>query len=129
MRERLLILSGLVVFLALVTLPFWYNAAAKASATLELKRPAAATQCVADTAFMRRSHMEMLNAWRDRRVREGIRTQPASGGRVFDISLTGTCLEECHGSRADFCDRCHNYVGLSGPYCWDCHNAPAGSTK
>ena len=120
MSDRPLIFSGLSVFLALVTLPFW----ARTSPKLDWKRPVAAKKCVADTALMRRSHMEMLNAWRDRRVREGVVTEAG-----YQINLTRTCLDQCHGNKADFCDRCHNYVGLSGPNCWDCHNAPAGSAQ
>jgi hypothetical protein len=129
MSDRPLILGGLAAFLAVVALPFWYNAAAKASGRLELQRPAAARQCVADAGWMRRSHMQMLNAWRTGRVREGIRTQAGAGGQVYDISLTGTCLNQCHGPKTEFCDRCHAYLGLSGPHCWDCHNAPAATPR
>ena len=35
-------------------------------------------------------------------------------------SLSATCLGECHGAKADFCDRCHNYAAVSPP-CWNCH--------
>ena len=107
MRDRLFIVSGLAIFLALVTVPFWY----RASAALDLKRPQG-QKCVADIAFMRRSHMEMLNRWRDEKVRAGLRP---------DFTLTRTCLAQCHGAQAEFCGRCHAYVGLDGPYCWDCH--------
>ncbi len=37
--------------------------------------------------------------------------------------LTGTCLTGCHTNKADFCDRCHNYAGVS-VYCWECHVDP-----
>jgi hypothetical protein len=120
MRDRLPVFSGLAVFLGVVTLPFWYNALAKAGG-LRLKRPATATQCVEDTAFMRRSHMKMLNSWRDRRVRDG--------ARLYRVTLTATCLDECHGNRAGFCDRCHTYVGLNGPYCWDCHEGNVAEVR
>jgi hypothetical protein len=36
------------------------------------------------------------------------------------MSLTNTCLRECHTAKADFCDRCHDYEAVSLP-CWDCH--------
>jgi len=120
MRDRPIILSGLAAFLALVTLPIWYNAACGAPSAPNLKRPTTARQCVADPAFMRRSHMALLSEWREQKVRDGIRTQAG-----FEVSLTRTCLAECHQDRSAFCDRCHTYVGLSGPYCWDCHNPPA----
>ena len=124
MRDLPIILCGLAAFLALATLPFWYNAMAKTSGRVDLERPAAAKQCVLPTAEMRRSHMAMLIEWRDRRVRDGIRTQPGAGGQVYEISLTHTCLEQCHRNKAEFCDRCHAYVGLQGPDCFGCHNAP-----
>jgi [DsrC]-trisulfide reductase subunit J len=129
MRERLLIFSGLAAFLAFSTLPFWYNAAAGGARGLDLKRPSAAKQCVENTAFMRRSHMALLSAWRDRRVREGFVRQAGAGGRMYEISLTQTCLNECHRNKEQFCDRCHAYVGLSGPPCWDCHKSPAGDSR
>jgi hypothetical protein len=126
MRDRPVILAGLAAFLVLGTLPFWYNAMARTSGRPKLERPAA-RQCVLPTAIMRRSHMEMLNAWRDRKVRDGIRTQTGTDGRVYEISLTGTCLQQCHQNNTGFCDSCHTYVGLKNPNCFDCHNAPGAS--
>jgi len=32
---------------------------------------------------------------------------------------------KCHTDKAKFCDRCHNYVGVT-PNCWDCHVEPKG---
>ncbi len=43
-------------------------------------------------------------------------------GMEYQKSLTGTCMK-CHANKADFCDTCHNYLGVS-PTCWDCHNFP-----
>ena len=40
----------------------------------------------------------------------------------YDISLAGTCMK-CHSNKAEFCDRCHDYAGVS-PDCWSCHVAP-----
>jgi hypothetical protein len=124
MRDRPVILAGLSLFLVAVTLPFWYNAAAAGTRTLNLKLPRTAKQCVEPAAQMRTSHMRMLSEWRDRKVRENVRTYTGAGGTRYQISLTQTCLKECHENKVEFCDRCHTYVGLSGPYCWDCHNAP-----
>ena len=47
----------------------------------------------------------------------------AFNGKVYEKSLTGTCLG-CH-NKAEFCDRCHAYSGVSSPYCWNCHSEPA----
>lgn len=129
MRDRPLILGGLGLFLALVTFPFWYNVASgKTSKGPDIKLPATARQCVAPVAYMKTSHMKLLTAWRDDVVRRGIRTFPAPDGKTYDISLTRTCLTECHTSKQEFCDRCHTYAGVQGPYCWDCHVDPKQAT-
>jgi hypothetical protein len=73
--------------------------------------------------YMRTSHMDLLIDWRDRVVRENVRTWSAPDGRTHPIGLTGTCLR-CHASKAEFCDRCHTYAGVA-PSCWDCHVDPA----
>jgi hypothetical protein len=69
----------------------------------------------------------LLSQWKEQSVRNGIKTYTASDGRVYDISLTDTCME-CHPNKADYCDRCHNYIGVT-PYCWDCHNLPQNKSK
>jgi hypothetical protein len=124
MRDRPLILSALLLFLLAVTFPFWHNLAAKTGTPPNLRKPVSAKQCVAPAAYMKASHMELLSRWREQAVREGQRTYTAPDGRTYDINLTQTCLQQCHENKAEFCDRCHLYVGLSGPYCWDCHAAP-----
>jgi hypothetical protein len=125
MRDRALILTALVLFLALITFPAWYNlAAGKTSKGPDLRLPAQEKRCVAPVSYMRTSHMALLVDWRDEVVRNNVRTFRAFDGRTHTISLTGTCLK-CHDRKADFCDRCHNYAGLQGPYCWDCHIDPA----
>jgi cytochrome c553 len=88
------IIAGLVVFLALVTSPMWYQAARGAEPgppKLEI----------------------------DEAVRDGDRIYVGVGGKEYEKSLTGTCLS-CHSSKEAFCNRCHDYVGAE-PYCWDCH--------
>ncbi len=123
MRDRPFILGGLALFLVLVTFPVWYNlAAGTRPGGPEIKRPAGEKNCVAATAYMRRSHMELLTAWRDRAVRQAVRTFTAFDGRTYTPALTQTCLK-CHAGKADFCDRCHAYAGVA-PYCWDCHIDP-----
>jgi len=122
MSDRPIVLSGLAAFLALATLPFWYNALAKGSGRPNLS-PADGKQCVAPAEVMRRSHMNLLHEWRDLKVRDGIRTQAGPGGRVYEIALNRKCVDQCHHNKAEFCDRCHTYVGLRGPDCWNCHEA------
>lgn len=123
MHDASKIVPGLIVFLALLTSPIWYNAAAgQATARPELELPAEEKQCIEATDYMRASHMDMLNSWRDEAVRGGARSYTASDGKTYDKSLTGTCLR-CHSNKANFCDRCHDYTGVK-PNCYSCHVVP-----
>ncbi|MEJ2109715.1 MAG: sulfate reduction electron transfer complex DsrMKJOP subunit DsrJ [Acidobacteriota bacterium] len=124
MRDRSLIYLGLLVFLASVSIPFTYNLIAGSGAMPELQLPANETQCVESKDYMRNSHMQLLIDWRETQVRENKREYTSSDGRVFEIGLTDTCLMQCHTSKENFCDRCHTYTGVQGPYCWDCHIDP-----
>ena len=78
------IIPGLLLFLALATTPIWYNVAMGHEAVApEIEKPTNSTACVADTQYMRREHMQLLNEWRDDVVRTGERVY-VSG------SLSGT---------------------------------------
>ena len=88
-------------------------------ARVERARPG--TQCVADPAFMRRNHMDLLRHQRDETVREGVRGQR--------FSLKG-CID-CHASRTtmsvaqapgDFCVACHSYAAVKID-CFECHSS------
>jgi hypothetical protein len=125
MRDRAQILTGLALFLALVTFPAWYG---RKSAPPKLRLPAQAKQCVAPVSYMKTSHMTLLLQWRDEAVRRGNRTYRSYDGKTYEISLSNTCLNQCHTSKAEFCDRCHTYAGVQQPYCFDCHNDPTRQT-
>lgn len=123
MRDRGIILGGLALFVVLITFPVWYNQASGTSAKgPEPKLPTREKHCVASVEYMRTSHMDLLASWREEVVRRSGRTFVAFDGTTYPMSLTQTCLK-CHGSKADFCDRCHQYAGVT-PYCWDCHIDP-----
>jgi len=127
MRDRGLILIGLAVFLGLITFPLWYDAAAGTSpAPPELQKPVKGDNCIYPTDYMRTSHMKVLMEWRDQVVRHQKRLVTI-GGKTYKMSLTGTCLD-CHASKADFCDKCHDYSDVD-PYCWDCHVDSSMSKK
>ncbi|MBI5527442.1 MAG: sulfate reduction electron transfer complex DsrMKJOP subunit DsrJ [Deltaproteobacteria bacterium] len=114
------IMTGLVVFLVILTLPFWYSGAmGKGGARPEVKLPEGEKKCVESKEYMRDSHMDLLNQWRDAVVREGKHTYVSEGGARHEMSLTNSCMK-CHADRAQFCDRCHVYLSLN-PFCWDCH--------
>lgn len=122
MRDRIFIYIGLFLFLALVTFPFTYNlASGRTALSPEIKLPAQENKCVEPTAYMRSSHMQLLLSWREDRVRRNIRTYTSSDGASYTVSLTGTCLAQCHKGKTEFCDRCHSYAGVQGPFCMDCH--------
>jgi len=125
MRDKGPILAGLIVFLALVTFPIWFDlASGEEGKPPELVLPPGGGECVAETAFMRTDHMQLLTEWRDDVVRRNDRIYTTGDGRRYYKSLSGTCMS-CHADKEKFCDRCHDYVGVT-PYCWDCHVAPPG---
>ena len=116
------IVTGLVIFGAVVLLPVWHNAVARPGPAPKPKIVTTEKHCVAPTAYMRSSHMELLNRWRDTVVRQGERTYVNDQGRKVTMSLTNGCME-CHTNKAEFCDSCHNYLAVA-PYCWECHVEP-----
>jgi hypothetical protein len=123
MRDRGVIFTGLAVFLCAITFPAWWNVAhGKTSRGPDLRKPIGAN-CVLPTSQMRTSHMDLLMTWREAVVRTGTRSYHAFDGHNYRMSLTRTCLGECHTSKAEFCDRCHDYAAMQ-PYCWDCHVDP-----
>src|ERR1035437_9013017 len=125
MRERALIAGGGALFLILFTYPLGHAAALGTEAKQpKLQLPTQSKECVAPLPYMRAAHMQLLIEWRENVVRQGVRQIHATNGKSYEASLTKTCLGECHTNKAEFCDRCHTYTGVSTPYCWDCHNKP-----
>jgi len=127
MYDKNKIVIGLVIFVAIVTFPFWYNLG-RASTAPEPKlseKAKAAKECVVPKVDMKSEHMQILDLWRDTVVRDANRVYKTSKGKTFNMSLsTGedSCMG-CHEDKAEFCDKCHNYASVD-PYCWDCHIAP-----
>jgi hypothetical protein len=85
--------------------------------------------CVEETAFMRRSHFELIKHQRDITVHQGI--------RKTDHSLAG-CID-CHARKdargshvsvdapGEFCAACHEYTGATLD-CFTCHaTKPTGN--
>jgi len=127
MNDKNKIVIGLIIFVAIVTFPFWYNLG-KASSAPEPKlseKAKVAKECVVPKEIMKQEHMQILDLWRDTVVRDANRVYKTGKGKTFNMSLsTGedSCMG-CHESKAEFCDKCHNYASVD-PYCWDCHIAP-----
>ena len=126
MNDRKKIYTGLIIFLVIVTSPLWYNLGRAALGTPAPGPPelakAKGDACVLPAKEMKTEHMKLLDDWRDSVVREANRIHVDASGKEFEMSLTNTCLD-CHAVKAEFCDRCHDYVSVS-PYCWDCHTDP-----
>ena len=118
------IIAGIVIFIAIFSVPFWYSSVVTGDAdeVPDIKIvDGAGDQCVESTDYMRAKHMDLLNNWRNDVVRGADRTYVSESGEQFDKSLTDTCLEQCHTNKSTFCDECHTYVNVE-PGCWDCHN-------
>lgn len=124
MNDRPLILAGLTLFVGLVTTPLWHCALDRqaALAAPPIKLPAQEKQCVAPSDYMRTSHMELLKHWQHEAARDGLRQFVAFNGKTYDKNPTRTCLTQCHTDRKEFCEKCHDYAGVSDPDCWNCHN-------
>ena len=121
MKDKNKILAGLVVFIAVISFPFWFNMgkAAPAPELVLTAKAKAAKTCVMPTEFMKAEHMQLLDVWRHNVVRGADRMFVSPDGKLYNMSLSNTCLD-CHSNKAEFCDRCHDYASVR-PYCWDCH--------
>lgn len=122
--NKKIIIAGIITFFVIITFPFWYSMG-KAAPPPEPKlsdKAKAAKECVRPKEFMKAEHMQLLDVWRDTVTRDAKRIYVNSKGKKFQMSLSNTCLD-CHSEKAEFCDKCHNYVSVD-PYCWDCHIDP-----
>lgn len=125
MNDKPKIIIGLAIFIAVALFPFWWNLISGAEASppevVLSAKAKEAKNCVRDADYMRKEHMQLLDGWRDRTVRDAQRVYEING-KEYVASLSNTCME-CHDNKADFCDKCHNYTSVE-PYCWDCHTYP-----
>lgn len=122
------VIIGIVIFLILATSPFWYNLSSgtsnqKPELVIATKDVPGKDKCVRDKDYMRTSHMDLLDEWREDVVRNGNRVYISPDNhKEYNMSLTNTCLD-CHSNKEQFCNQCHNYVNVN-PYCWTCHIIP-----
>ena len=119
-----LLRRGWAAFLGAVFLCVALHAAADSDAKssrvpLPHATDAKGDKCVRDVDYMRHNHMKLLLHQRDETVHQGIRTTQYS---------LKNCIE-CHasqknnsvvGSNDNFCQTCHNYVGVKLD-CFECH--------
>ncbi|MGO9007495.1 MAG: hypothetical protein ACLQIQ_12480 [Beijerinckiaceae bacterium] len=87
--------------------------------------------CVADTAFMRRNHMNMLLHHRTEEVRLGVRTEQYDLNRCVSChAVLGTDGKPVtYANSKHFCRSCHDYAAVSLD-CFECHaSRPAEPSK
>lgn len=128
MYDKGKIILVLIIFVGLITFPFFYNAGKvhqtpKPSLNTKIINQMSKKQCVKPANVMMHEHMKLLNQWRDDVVRKGNRDFGVIDGVKYEKSLQKTCMH-CHSNKKDFCDSCHTYAGVREPYCWQCHILP-----
>jgi hypothetical protein len=135
MRDRVVIMAGLLIFLVLLTCPFWYApVAGQGPPPPDLKPPQDGSHCVRQADWMKANHTKLLKQWRDEVVRgdgpvEPYRSSDYPEAEPYEKSLTKTCLK-CHTMEAEpngkrSCAQCHDYADIQ-PRCMDCHLEPKG---
>ena len=83
-----------------------------------------AKQCVEETSFMRRNHMDLLMHRRDETMHNGIRTRKYS----LQNCLTCHAVKDKQGefvtvkSEKHFCKSCHSYAAVKID-CFECHSS------
>ncbi len=84
-----------------------------------IEKARAGTQCVADPAFMRRNHMNLLKHQRDDTLRGGVRTGRHSLKECIACHASQT-TQSVNASSSDFCQSCHAYAAVKID-CFECH--------
>ena len=140
MNDKGKAIAGLAIFLVLATFPIWHTLGAGGDGSPpDLELPADGS-CIEPNMVAR--HMDLLDDWRNRVVREGESQYLSSSGVQYEMSLTKTCMA-CHTNRETFCTRCHEYADVlpiqplqesattqrasKGIRCWGCHVESKGS--
>ena len=76
-------------------------------------------QCVADPAFMRRNHMELLKHQRDDTLRAGVRNAKYSLKDCIACHASQT-TNSVAAAPGNFCQSCHSYTAVRID-CFECH--------
>jgi hypothetical protein len=121
------IITGLVIFVLLVTFPFWYAnfigdvGAVPPATDNELSEamfqgitfPNDAKHALT-TGEMRSTHMNMLRDIHATALEEGYTAGKDEKKKVMQCMM-------CHGTKESFCDSCHVHAAVQTPDCWSCH--------
>ena len=100
--------------------------AASMASSADVPKPdipkADAKQCVEDTEFMRKNHMEVLLHQRDKTMYEGIRTKKHSLKNCIACHVVkdSSARPVSVANPKHFCRECHDYVSVKID-CFECH--------
>jgi len=85
-------------------------------------------QCVEETGFMRKNHMELLLHQRDETVHEGIRTKKHSLKNCFTCHVVKGADGQPVSAKdpRHFCRECHDYAAVQVD-CFQCHRSVPSS--
>jgi hypothetical protein len=86
-----------------------------------IERAVPGTQCVADPAFMRRNHMDLLKHQRDDTVHGGIRGAKHSLKDCIDCHAS-LATNSVAKAESNFCVSCHSYAAVKID-CFECHTS------
>ncbi|MCI5131014.1 MAG: cytochrome C [Candidatus Electrothrix sp. EH2] len=127
MYDKGKIITGLVIFVLLITFPLWYNnliGDVEALPTVSDNELAEVmfesmpfpndAEHALSTPEMRSTHMNMLEQIHAVAMQQGY--DPAKDGKKNQMQ----CLM-CHGTKEAFCDSCHASAAVTTPDCWTCH--------
>ncbi len=128
MNKNRLVALGLILFVLLFTFPVLMNLGKSVTKTQppSLLQDQTAMQELADKLGVknidefRERHKQVLAEWKDSVVRDGKRIYVTKDGREIPISLQNLA------SQPQYCNECHDYVGIEKPNCWTCHVEPKG---
>jgi predicted CXXCH cytochrome family protein len=87
-------------------------------------------QCVEETSFMRKNHMELLLHQRDETVHKGIRTKKHSLKACFTCHVVKDANNKpvTVKNPKHFCRECHDYAAVKVD-CFECHASVPGGHK
>ncbi|MBK7026937.1 MAG: hypothetical protein IPH40_08665 [Polaromonas sp.] len=121
-----------LMLLAFITLAATWAMAAEGTKTAgsrvsaPIVEKAKGGECVADPAFMRRNHGDMLKHQRDDTMRGGIRTGKNSLKACIECHASKT-TNSVNASGSNFCQSCHNFTAIKID-CFECHASKPAPT-
>lgn len=119
------IIASLIIFVAVLSFPFFYNMG-KANAGPEVDpQQLAYLQSIEPALNMTASHPQLFNQWRDQLVRDGKTVYINSEGKKIDINIEKLAAS---GPSGQFCVSCHEYTAVKIT-CTSCHSGLEGATK